>query len=133
MKVERLFRFQPGFLFLAPVFDLALVLGFYLLLSSTFLLQPGVAVEVPKSPFLLAPQNHPAVLSITGPPRPALFWKNSEISQALLAQELDALQERGGTLIIKADRLVPYELIHQVSQLALTRQIPVVLAGDNTP
>ncbi len=44
----------PGVLYLAPGIQLALVLIVFLLISSSFLLQPGVAVHLPKSPFMLS-------------------------------------------------------------------------------
>ncbi len=133
MKVERQFRFHPGFLYLAPVFDLALLLGGYLLLASAFLLQPGVAVEVPKSQFALLPSGAPRVLGITGPPRPALFWENAEIAEADLLPHLEEMGRRGETLVIKSDKLVPYDRVYHISNLALERGVAVVLAADNTP
>jgi biopolymer transport protein ExbD len=130
MKVERQFRFQPGFLFLAPVLDTALILACFVLFNSSFLLQPGVAVEVPKSAFSLVPSGTPRVLSITGPPRPALYWENEEITEGKLREHLEEMAREGGTLVIKAERLVPYDLVYHLSNLALERGVAVVLAGD---
>ncbi len=133
MKIERQFRLQPGFLFVAPVFDVAMILAAFLLFNSSFLLQPGVAVEVPKSPFSLVPAGIPQVLSITGPPRPALYWENAEITEETFISHLQEMARRGETLVIKAEKLVPYEMVYHLSNLALERGVPVVLAGDSAP
>lgn len=129
MKLERVCRFQPGFLYLPPAFDLALLLGLFILLSTSFLLQPGIAVDVPRSPFILAPQRNPQIISITGAPAPAIYFENEKVSISELEGRF-ALESGPGTLVIKADRTVPYDLILRVTNLALELGIPVVLATD---
>jgi biopolymer transport protein ExbD len=129
MKLERTMRCHPGFLFLAPVFDVAFLLVCFVALSTSFLLQPGVAVQVPRSPFLLAPQKSPAVLSITGPPRTAYFFGNREVSLEELRTQWEQ-QPLPGTLVIKADAFVPYEMVLEAAALALEFRVPVVLATE---
>ena len=129
MKLVRNTRFEPGFLYLAPVFDVAFILVFIVILSTSFLLQPGIAVAVPQSPFLLAPQKKPKIVSITGAPHQAVFFDNMEVT-------LEGLQVRlheeapPGTLVIKADRTASYNLVVAVTNIALQANIPVVLATD---
>lgn len=129
MKLTRGFRFQPGFLYLAPVLDVAFLLGLFLVLSTSFLLQPGIAVQSPHSPFLLAPQRNPVVISVTGAPRLAVYFRNQEIELSRLAEELDDLA-LPATIVIKADRHAPVEWILEITNLALAREIPVVWATD---
>ena len=129
MKLHRNIRIDPGFLYLTPALDMAFILGLFVVLSTSFLLQPGVAVDVPRSPFLLAPQKNPRVLSITGAPKPTLYYENTEISIEEMAEKLDS-EQRPGTLIIKAEKSAPYDLVLQVSAIALDLEIPVVLATD---
>jgi biopolymer transport protein ExbD len=112
----------------APALGLGLILIFFLLLSSTFLLQPGVAVEVPRSPFLLSPQRNPRIISVTAPPLSAIFFENQEVSLPHLREMLQKMQGRSQTLIIKADRRAPYENISAVMNAALETGFPVVLA-----
>jgi biopolymer transport protein ExbD len=129
MKLERTVRCHPGFLFLTPVLDVAFIVVLFVVLSTSFLLQPGVGVQVPRSPFLLAPQKNPAVLSITGPPKLAYFFGNREVSLT----ELRAQWEQSplpGTLVIKADAFVPYEMVMEAANLALEFKVPVVLATE---
>ena len=114
----------------APALALALILIFFLLLSTTFLLQPGVAVNVPRSPFLLSPQRNPRIVSVTAPPLSAIFFENEEVSLSRLREALQKMQGRSQTIIIKADGRALYENIIAVMNAALETGFPVVLATE---
>jgi len=119
---------HPALLFLAPAFGLFLILLFFLLPSSAFLLQPGVSVSVPESPFLLSPQRNPRIISITAPPLSAVFFENQETDLLQLRQTLEKIRGRTQTVIIKADKRALYETVSAVMNLALELGFPVVLA-----
>jgi biopolymer transport protein ExbD len=128
VKLRRSPAPHPLVLFLAPALSLALVLIFFLLLSSTFLLQPGIAVSMPQSPFLLSPQRDPRIISVTAPPLSAIFFENEEMDIAALTDRLKQIRGRSQTIIIKADRKALYENISAVMNAALEQGFPVVLA-----
>ncbi len=132
MTLERRYRFNPGFLYLTPVLDVAFVLGLFSLLSTSFLLQPGIAVEVPKSPFVLAPQRNPVVVSIAGSPAEAIYFEN----QVITLEALGKLWDQGkpsGTIVIKADSSASHATVVAIANLALERGIPAVLATSEEP
>lgn len=129
MKLKRHFQFQPGFLYLGPVLDIAFLVTLFVVLSTSFLLQPGIAVQTPASPFFLAPQRNPAVVSITGAPKAAIFFDNEEVTLEGLAERL-ARGREPGTIVLKADRHAPYDLLMRVTTLAVEMDIPVVWATD---
>lgn len=133
MKLHR--TFNPGFgaLLFVPFADVAAVLLIFFLLSGGFLLQPGVAVKVPDSPFLLAPQRDPRVVSITGDPVPAIYFDNRRIESAELSTRLAKVEGDTRTLIIKADRRAPVDLLIQVVNAAVTHGFSVVLATAEVP
>lgn len=128
MKLRRSPVPNPGLLFLAPAFGLFLILVFFLMPSSAFLLQPGVSVNVPESPFLLSPQRNPRIISITAPPLSAVFFENQETDLIQLRQTLEKIRGRTQTVIIKADKRAMYETVSAVMNLALELGFPVVLA-----
>ena len=115
-------------IFLAPGLQLALVLVVFLLLSTSFLLQPGVSVILPKSPFVLSPQRNPRIITITAPPLSSIFYENQEISENDLRDRLQAIKGRTQTIIIKADQGAFFERISSVMNTALELGFPVVLA-----
>ena len=133
MKLQR--TLNPGFalLLLVPVADVAAGLLLFLLLSGGFLLQPGVAVKVPDSPFLLAPQRDPSVVSLTGEPVPAIYFDNRRVDAKELATRLAAIHGNARTLIIKADRRAPVEMLVAVVNAAVTQGFSVVLATSDRP
>ena len=128
MKLRRSPAPHPVLVVFAPALGLALVLIFFLLLGTSFMLQPGVAIDVPRSPFLLSPQRNPRIISITAPPLSAVFFENEEVDVAGLRQALQKLQGRSQTIIIKADKRALYENVSAVMNVALETGFPVVLA-----
>ena len=133
MKLQR--NFNPGFglLLLAPVADVFALLLIFLLLSGGLLLQPGVAVKPPDSPFLLAPQHDPRVVTITGSPMPAIYFENKRIDARELDARLGAIAGGARTIVIKADQRAPVDLLVQVTNAAITRGFSVVLATSEKP
>jgi biopolymer transport protein ExbD len=134
VKLRRTAAPIPGVLYLAPGIQLALVLIVFLLISSSFLLQPGVAVNLPKSPFILSPQRNPRVIAITPPPLSAIYFENQQVSEAELRTRLSSLKGRTQTIVIKADKRAFYDQISAVMNIALELGFPVVLAStEQTP
>jgi len=133
VKLQRTLHPSFSLLLLLPVADVAAGLLLFLLLSGGFLLQPGVAVKVPDSPFLLAPQRDPSVVSITGAPVPAIYFDNRRMDAAEFGDRLAKVHGNTRTLIIKADRRAPVDLLVQVVNAAVTHGFSVVLATSDQP
>lgn len=128
MKLVRTAGPHPALIFVAPALDVVLALVFFIVLSTSFLLQPGVAVSVPDSPFLLAPQRDPQIVSVTAPPLSAIYFENEEVSFERLREKLAAASGRKRPVIIKADRLAPFDLVARTMNVALELGFPTVLA-----
>jgi biopolymer transport protein ExbD len=133
VKLQRTLNPAFGLLLLLPAADVAAGLLLFLLLGGGFLLQPGVAVKVPDSPFLLAPQHDPFVVSITGEPVPAIYFDDRRMDPHELDRSLSAVHGNARTLIIKADRRAPVDLLVQVVNAAVTHGFSVVLATSDQP
>ena len=132
MRLRRCKGAGEPFLLMAPALATLLGLGFFLLLSGYFLLQPGVAVKVPDSPFLLLPQHDPQVVTVTGAPLPQIYFDHAVITASELEQALRKARKTG-SLIIKADRLAPYDLLLQIMTIGVRCGFTVVLAtGSGT-
>lgn len=133
MKLVRTAEPHPALIFVAPALDVVLILVFFLLLSTSFLLQPGVAVAVPDSPFLLAPQRDPQVISVTAAPTSAVYFENQQVSFETLRTRLESQRGRKRTIVIKADRLAPFDLIAHVMTVSLELGYPTVIATSENP
>ena len=111
MKLTRTKEYNFGWLVLFPLVDIAFLLMFFLLLSSNFVLQPGVSLSLPFSRFSLGPQVNQQIISITGGAVPAIYFRDQKITPEQLGPLLDAAKRENRSIIIKADRSTPYETV----------------------
>ncbi len=126
MKLSRTKEYHFGWLAVIPMLDVIFLLIFFLLLSSNFILQPGISVSVPLSRFTLGPQINPQIISITGGPAPTIYFRDQKISLEQMGPLLDAAKKEGRPVIIKADQLTPYALVMAITNLALEHGISSV-------
>lgn len=133
MKLSRTKEYNFGWLVMFPLIDVAFLLIFFLLLSSSFILQPGIAVALPFSRFTLAPQVNEQIISITGGAAPAIYFHDQRITMEQLGPLLDAARREGRGIIIKADRSTSYDVVVQVTNLALEHGITSVALATTAP
>ena len=104
---------------LVPVFTgtvtVVLLLVFFVLLSTSFMMQPGIAVELPASRFLLPAMQDPLVVSVTGGPGAAVYFEDRAIETGELGGRLED---------------APLALVSAVTELALERGFNVALAAS---
>ncbi|MDQ2866907.1 MAG: biopolymer transporter ExbD [Verrucomicrobiota bacterium] len=131
MKLARTKDYPFGWLVLFPLLDVVFLLIFFVLLSSTFVLQPGIAVSAPFSKFTLAPQINYQIISVTS--GSVIYFRDQRVTLAELGAKLDQTQREGRSVIIKADRATPYDAVVQIANLALEHRVPsVALATSPT-
>ena len=126
MKLARTKEYRFSWVGLLAALDILFLLIFFLLLSSNFILQPGIAVSLPASRFTLGPQVNPQIISITGGAVPAIYFRDQKVALEQLGPLLEEAKREGRPLIIKADRLTPYELVVSVTNAALEHGISSV-------
>ena len=134
MKLSRTKEYNFAWLVLFGLVDLAFLLIFFLLLSSNLILQPGISVSLPFSRFTLGPQPNQQIISIVGGATPAVYFRDQKVTLEQLGPLLDAAKREGRSIIIKADRLAPYDKVMEVTNAALEHGIPsVALAATASP
>jgi biopolymer transport protein ExbD len=126
VKLARTKEYHFGWLGVVAILDVVFLLIFFLLLSSNFILQPGISVSLPVSKFILAPQVNPQIISITGGAAPAIYFRDQRVALEQLGPLLDEAKKENRTIIIKADRFTPYEQVVAVTNLALEHGITSV-------
>ncbi len=133
MKLHRTTRYNPELFGLIPMVNgLVLVLAFAAL-SQSFLLSPGIAVALPISSFTLGQQRNPQIVSIVAGAIPALYFQEHRVSFEELGEQLAKVQEPERTLIIRADRSAPYEIVSRVMHLGLENGYSVTMAAAPAP
>ncbi len=133
MKLSRTKEYNFGWLVVVPLIDVVFLLIFFLLLSSNFILQPGISVSLPFSRFTLGPQMNQQIISIVGGGVPAIYFRDQKITIEQLGPLLDAAKREGRSIIIKADRLTPYDMVVQVTNAALEHGITSVALATTAP
>lgn len=133
MKLSRTKEYNFGWLVVVPLVDVVFLLLFFMLLSSNFVLQPGISVSLPFSRFTLGPQLNQQIISITGGGVPAIYFRDQKITLEQLGPLLDAAKREGRSIIIKADRLTPYDTVVQVTNAVLEHGITSVSLATTAP
>lgn len=133
MKLTRTVHFHPAVLALVPFVTVIFLVLMFFVLSTRFVLQPGIAASLPYSPFLLGPQRNPQILSITSNPVPTIYFRDQKLPLSELEGALAGLKSKDRTLVVKADRGTSYELVVKVTNLGLQQGYSVVLATSDQP
>src|SRR3954452_3919042 len=101
MKLSRTKEFNFAWIGVISLLDVVFLLIFFLLLSSNFILQPGISVSLPLSRFTLGPQINPEVISITGGGITSIYFRDQKITMDQLGPLLEAAKSEGRPIIIK--------------------------------
>jgi biopolymer transport protein ExbD len=141
-------RLQPvrGLLDLAPIVTVVLLLLCFFLLSSSFILQSGIKVEPPRSTFgagtpasrlIVAVTLGPQLNDANGAPlkrEPTLYFNDQIVTLDGLRAALDQLPPTRITpsLILKADKDVPLDLMTGIMDVAFAHRLSVVIATQAT-
>jgi biopolymer transport protein ExbD len=133
MKLTRTKEYNFGWLVVFPLLDVVFLLIFFLLLSSNFILQPGISVSLPFSRFTLGTPFNQQIISITGGAAPVIYFRDQKISLEQLGPLLDDAKREGRSIIIKADRFTPYEMVVAVTNAALEHGITSVALATTSP
>jgi biopolymer transport protein ExbD len=133
MKLSRTKEYNFAWLVLLALVDVVCLLFFFLLLGSNFILQPGISVSMPFSRFSLAPQVNQQIISITGGAAPAIYFRDQRVTIEELGPLLEAAKRDGKSVIIKADRLTPYETVIRVTNAALEHGVTSVALAATAP
>ena len=129
MKLHRTSKYNPELFNLIPLINVLFLALAFAVLGRTFILQPGLSVTLPVSPFTLSQQRNAQIVSITAGALPSIYFQDKRVElgelEALLVQQ--GLKNR--SLIIRADRAVPYEVVSNVMNLGLRLGYSVAVAA----
>ena len=128
MKLTRSVQLNPFLVFLIPLVDICFLLSLLFFVSSTFLLHPGISVNLPFSRFTLGPQRDPIIVSVTAGPYPLIYYRDQQISLEDLGHRLKDARSKDRSIIIQADRQTPQGSVVEVMNLCLENGYSVVLA-----
>jgi len=108
---------------ITPLIDVLFILIIFFTISSTFLEQPGIKLELPKAQSAQSQRAEKAVLYISSDAK--LYLRDEEVTLAQLPQKLQALMKNLSekSLIISADKKVHHGLVVQVMDIARNSKV----------
>ena len=133
MKLHRTVKYNPELFNLIPLINVLFLALAFATLGSTFVVQPGLSIVLPVSSFVLTPQRHPQIVSITAGALPTVYFEDKKVELQELDERLSRSEAKDRSLIIRADRAVPYELVSAVMNLGLRRGYLVAVAATSQP
>ncbi|HYR57103.1 MAG TPA: biopolymer transporter ExbD [Chthoniobacteraceae bacterium] len=128
MKLVRTLRIHPALFNVVPLINVVFLVLVFFALSSRFVLQPGMAITLPVSGFTLGPQRDAKIVSVTAAPVPSIYFRDQKVTIPELRDQLAEKRGKERSLIIKADRGTPYDLVVQIMNEGLKLGYSVVLA-----
>ncbi len=145
-------RLQPlrGLVDLVPAITVILLLLSFFLLSSSFVLQPGIKVDPPRSVASVGTPASRLIVVVTMPPQqldatgkplprdPILYFNDQVIRLDELRSALDKIPSSRipPSLVLKMDKDVPVSVFTNIIDIAHTTRFPIILAtkpGEATP
>lgn len=133
MKIQRTFQFPLPLFGVLPMINVLFLVLVYHTLVSRYVQQPGVQVIPSQWNFAVGPKRNAHIVSITGAPAAAIYFRGQKVTLAELLARLDENKAADRTLFVKADKSSPSGLRDQIVNEALRRGYPVILAGELTP
>ena len=133
MRLTRTQQTSPFLYQIVPLVDILFALLVFFGLTTIFISQPGLTVEPPASSFILEQALRSQIVSITSGRPFKTFFRDRQVSEKELITAF-TLQKTDGeaTIIIKADRAVPYAEVMRVTNLALSHGYRVTIAGGTS-
>ena len=131
MTLTRTLKFSPALFSIIPLINVIFLVVLFFTLSSRFVLQPGMAVTLPASSFTLGPRVDAQIVSVTAAPVPVIYHRDQRVTLDELRQRLAETRVRERSLIVKADKNTPYDLVVRITDEALKLGFSVILATDS--
>ena len=103
---------------LTPLIDVVLMLVIFFMLTTTFVLSPGVQVDLPQGSSLQKPRESDAIITVTKDD--AVYFQDAQVSLETLQAVLQRAYKQQPRLrvVIKADTQVQHGRVVQVMDMA---------------
>ncbi len=143
MKLRRNLLLVKGAVDMTPLIDVVFLLLVFFMLSRSFILQPGLRIEIPRSLWgqgiqtnnlvitvLLEAEKRDPVTGTVMKREPLYFFNDEHMSLETLRTSLKKIRpgKNSATLVLKSDQAVPNGVVVNLMNLALSQGFSVVLA-----
>ena len=132
MRFKRHLKISSGRLDVAPLIDVVFLLMIYFMLTSTFIMQPGIKIKLPTALSTESMEKKEIIVSLTADG--SIFYKEKNVTPEELKTILEDESKRNSAtmLIIKGDYSVAHGKVVEVMDMAKVAGISS-LAIDTQP
>lgn len=130
MKLESTLDSRAGILHAAPLLDVVVLMLVFFLLGSGFVLQSGVSVSLPTSSSSMQPLSGAHVVTIAAGEDSPIYFNEQRVTMSELIVELKESRSSSRHVILRADELVNYRTMMQVTNIVLAEGYHMALATD---
>jgi biopolymer transport protein ExbD len=116
LRFARHYRVTSGRLDMAPLVDVVLNLLVYFMLTSSFLVQPGLQIKLPEAKTTEPAEPVPLVISITADAR--VFLGDREVAVAELPALIAEAAREPFEILVKGDEAARHGLVVRVLDIA---------------
>ena len=117
VKFKRHYKFTSGQLDMAPLIDCVLLLMIYFMLTSSFIMQPGLKIKLPEAKTTEQGEPQPVLVSVTQ--NNIIFFQDRQVTLAELESLLAAEGRKGKfALVVKGDQAASHGLVVKVLDIA---------------
>ncbi len=102
MRFKRHVQFEKGHLDIAPLIDCIFLLLIFFLLTSNFIFQPGIEIDLPKAVTSEVVQENTIVITVTSDNR--FYLNEAPITFIELKNKLKRIAGKQKPILIKADK-----------------------------
>ena len=130
MKIRRTVHVKQGPIDVAPLVDVVLLLLVFFILSSSFVLQPGIHVNPPRSVHDAGVRDSRYVITVTADVPPLIFFNDKQMNLAELKTRLTELAEAKGdvNVVLRADQEVKHGTVVRIMNYAIQAGLPILVA-----
>lgn len=130
MKIRRTVYLKRGPIDVAPLVDVVLLLLVFFILSSSFVLQPGIHVNPPRSTNDSGVRDSRYIITVTADIPPLIFFNDKQMDFAELRTRLNELAETKGdvSLVLRADESVKHGTVVRIINYAYQVRLPILIA-----
>ena len=131
MKFKRHLEFKKGQLDIAPLIDVVFLLLIFFMLTSSYIFQPGIKINLPKAVTSKVIQEKNLVIAIN--PQNQIYLNKRSISLENLKSHLEKAAAEDLPLLIKADRKASLGKVVQVWDMCREAGLTQINIATNQP
>lgn len=131
MRFKRHLEFEKGQLDIAPLIDVVFLLLIFFMLTSSYILQPGIKIDLPGAVTSEAVQERNLIITVSA--EDLIYLNNRPVTLKQLKSSLEKYVPENRPLLIKADRRASLGKVVQIWDICREVGLTQINIATNQP